>query len=598
MFRFAHPEFLYLLLLVPLLIVGYVLAHYRQQRRLRRIGDVALLRQLMVDVSHTRPHVKFALLLVALALIIFILARPQYGTKQETVKHSGIEAIIAVDVSNSMLCQDVAPSRLEKSKMIVSKLIEQLDEDKVGLVAFAGSAITLLPITGDNVSAKMFLNQLSPSTIALQGTNVAEAINRAVAGFSDKKGVGQALILITDAENHEPGALEAVRAAKEKGIRCFVLAVGTTSGGPIPMGNGTYKKDNSGQVVTTQLNPEVGKQIAQAGDGIYIQVDQTNRAQQLLAKEIDTMQKADFKSTLYAEYDEQFIAVAILLLLVIIAEACIMEKRNPLLRRFVSDLFGSSRATMLALLLLTAAAAQAQSSDRDFIRMGNRYFHRGQYHDAEICYQKAIDKRPSMEAYYNLANALTQQGLDSTANERYKEALKMPSSNKLKRANIYHNIGVIHYATGLREKKIGGQYARQAFYGAVENFKSALRLDPTNDQTRYDLAMAQWQLKNLQNDGGGGGGNDDQNDQDQNQDQQGQNQDQQNQNQDQQDQDQDQQDQDQNQQNQQQPQQQDQNQIDERTAEQLLNSAQQDEKEVQRKVQAVPTSRRSLEKDW
>lgn len=593
MFRFAHPEFLYLLLLVPVLIVGYVLMRYRQQRGLKRIGDVTLLRQLMVDVSNTRPHVKFALMLLAWTLIVFILARPQYGTKQETVKHRGIEAIIAVDVSNSMLCQDVAPSRLEKSKMLVSKLIEQLDQDKVGLVAFAGSAITLLPVTSDNVSAKMFLSQLSPATIAMQGTNVAEAINRAVAGFSDKKGVGQALILITDAEDHEPGALEAVRAAKEKGIRCFVLAVGTTSGGPIPMGGGTYKKDRSGQVVTTQLNPEVGKQIAQAGDGIYIQVDQTNRAQQLLAKEIDTMQKADFKSTLYAEYDEQFIAVAILLLLVIIIEACIMEKRNPMLRRFVGNLLGN-RATMLALLCLLAASVQAQSTDRDFIRMGNRYFQRGQYHEAEICYQKAIDKRPSMEAYYNLANALTSRGLDSTANERYKEALKMPSSNKLKRAKIYHNLGVIHYATGLKEKKFGGQNAMQAFQGAVEHFKSALRLDPTNDQTRYDLAMAQWQLKNQQNGGGGGGGNDD--NQDQNQDQQDQSQDQQDQDQDQQDQDnQDQQDQ---QQQQQQQQEQEQGGMDERTAEQLLNSAQQDEQEVQEKVKATPTSRRNLEKDW
>lgn len=270
-----------------------------------------------------------------------------------------------------------------------------------------------------------------------------------------------------------------------------------------------------------------------------------------------------------------------------------MEKRNPMLRRFVGNLLGN-RATMLALLCLLAASVQAQSTDRDFIRMGNRYFQRGQYHEAEICYQKAIDKRPSMEAYYNLANALTQQGLDSTANERYKEALKMPSSNKLKRAKIYHNLGVIHYATGLKEKKFGGQNAMQAFQGAVEHFKSALRLDPTNDQTRYDLAMAQWQLKNQQNGGGGGGGNDD--NQDQNQDQQDQSQDQQDQDQDQQDQDnQDQQDQ---QQQQQQQQEQEQGGMDERTAEQLLNSAQQDEQEVQEKVKATPTSRRNLEKDW
>ena len=309
MFRFAHPIFLYLLLLIPVLTAAYIFIRIRQKQKLKKFGNINLIHQLTVG------------------------ARPQYGTRNEEIKRQGIEAIIAVDVSNSMLCQDITPSRLDKSKMLVSKLIEQLDEDRVGLVAFAGTAITLLPITSDYVSAKMFLDQLNPSSITIQGTNMAEAITRATAGFSDNKMVGKALILITDAEDNEDGAVDAAKAAKQKGIRIFVLSVGTESGGPIPMGNG-YKKDRAGNVVTTKLNEDVGKQIAKASGGVYINVDQTNQAQRMLENEIDKMQKDDFSSSMYSEYDEQFVAVAILLFLVLLIEMCIMEKKNPLLRNF------------------------------------------------------------------------------------------------------------------------------------------------------------------------------------------------------------------------------------------------------------------------
>lgn len=334
MFRFAHPEILYLLILIPLFVLAYILLKRQMKNKLKKFGDLSLLSHLMPEVSAGRRNLKFALLMFAIGLAIIVLARPQFGIKNEEYKRSGIESIIAVDVSNSMLCEDVSPSRLDKSKMIVSKLIEQMDDDRVGLVAFAGSAITLLPITSDYVSAKMFLSQLSPSTISLQGTNLSEAINRSVAGFSEKSPVGKALILITDAEDNEEGALEAAKEAKKKGIRIFVLSVGTSSGGPIPMGNGEYKKDLSGNVVTTKLNESVGKQIAEAGGGVYIHVDQTDQAQEVLAKEIESMQKETITTNMYSDYDEQFIAVAIILLVVLIAEVCIMEKKNPIFSKF------------------------------------------------------------------------------------------------------------------------------------------------------------------------------------------------------------------------------------------------------------------------
>ena len=334
MFRFANPLYLYLLTLIPVFTLVYVLLQFRAKKLLKRFGEPELLKHLMPDVSQIRRHIKFSLLMLALALVAVMLARPQYGTRNEEVKRSGIEVMIAVDVSNSMLCQDVSPSRLDKSKMIVSKLVEQFDEDKVGLVAFAGSAITLLPMTNDYVSAKMFLDQLNTSTIAYQGTNVAEAINRAMAGYSKKSTVGRALILITDAEDHEQGAIEAAKEARKAGIEIFVLSVGTAEGGPIPMGDGSFKKDRDGNVVTTKLNEKVGKDIAQAGGGIYMQVDKSNQAQSMLEKEVEKMQKEDITAAMYSEYDEQFVAVALLLLIVLIAELCIMERQNHILNNF------------------------------------------------------------------------------------------------------------------------------------------------------------------------------------------------------------------------------------------------------------------------
>ena len=334
MFRFANPLFLYLLILIPILTAVYLLMQYKVKQQVKLFGAHELLRVLMPDVSPIRSHVKFSLMMVAIGLISLVLARPQYGTRNEEVKRSGIEVAIAVDVSNSMLCQDVSPSRLEKSKMIVSKLVEQFDEDKMGLVAFAGSAITLLPMTSDYVSAKMFLDQLNPETISIQGTNVAEAIVRATAGFSKKNNVGRALILITDAEDNEEGAMEAAKKAKEAGIRVFVLSVGTAQGGPIPMYDGTFKKDLSGNVVTTKLNEQIGKNIAQAGGGMYIHVDQNNMAQAILEKEIGKMQKEDITASMYSAYDEQFVAVALLLFIVLVAELCIMERKNHLFKNF------------------------------------------------------------------------------------------------------------------------------------------------------------------------------------------------------------------------------------------------------------------------
>ena len=240
MFKFEDHSYLWLLCLVPCLVVLRYYGLWRRHRKLRKIGDKELLKSLMPDASSARLACKFWILMAVVALIIVVLARPQMGAKVADDKRQGIETIIAIDISNSMLAQDVVPSRLDKSKMLVENLVDHFTDDKIGIVVFAGDAFVQLPITNDYVSAKMFLQNLDPSLIATQGTDIARAINLSASSFTQQQKVGRAIILITDGEDHEGGAEEAAKAAAKKGINVFILGVGDPKGAPIPVGGGEY----------------------------------------------------------------------------------------------------------------------------------------------------------------------------------------------------------------------------------------------------------------------------------------------------------------------------------------------------------------------
>ena len=334
MFRFENPIYLWLLLIIPILIILKIMMWYVQRKKLSRIGNPTLLKELMPDVSRFRPWVKFLLLITALSSLILALARPQFGSKISHEKRNGIEAIIALDISNSMLAQDVQPSRLDKSKLMIENLINSFINDKIGLVVFAGEAYVQLPITSDYVSAKMFLSVIIPNLISAQGTDIARAIRVSLSSFTQQKGVGKAIILITDGEDNEGGALEAVKEAKEKGVNVFILGVGDSKGAPIPLGNGEYLKDNHGQTVMTALNENMCKEIAQAGSGTYIHIDNTSLAQEQLNNELSKLQKGDSDAVVYSEYNEQFQIVALLSFILLLIEVCLLERKNPLFKRF------------------------------------------------------------------------------------------------------------------------------------------------------------------------------------------------------------------------------------------------------------------------
>ena len=333
MFRFGEPIYLYLLLIIPLLVVFYIFTNYRRRKKLRQYGDPELMAHLMPNVSKYRPDVKFWLVTVALAMVIFMLARPQFGSKMETVKRQGVETVVALDISNSMLAQDVTPSRLEKSKKLVSRLVETFNNDKVAMIVFAGEAFTQLPITSDYISAKMFLETISPSLITTQGTDIRGAIDLAMKSFTPNEGVGRAIVLITDGENHEGVAVEAAQQAAEKGVRVFVLGVGSPDGSPIPVeGTNDFRRDKDGNVVVTKLNEQMCQEIAKAGNGMYVRVDNTNNAERALNAEINKLAKADVETQVYTEFDEQFDVLAWLALILLAVDVMLLNRKNPLFK--------------------------------------------------------------------------------------------------------------------------------------------------------------------------------------------------------------------------------------------------------------------------
>ena len=562
MFRFEDPIYLWLLVLIPILALVRFISYRNQKKRLRKFGEPQLLKNLMPDVSRFRPSVKFWILQAALALLILMLARPQMGTKISHEKRTGIETIIALDISNSMRAEDIVPSRLDRSKMMVENLVDHFTNDKIGLIVFAGDAFVQLPITSDYVSAKMFLSSIDPSMMATQGTDIAAAIDMATNSFTQEEGIGKAIIVITDGEDHEGGALQAAEAAQKKGMRVFVLGVGSTQGAPIPIpGTGDYMKDNTGNTVMSALNEDMCRQVAQAGGGAYIHVENNSAAQQRLDNELDKLAKKETSTTVYSDYNEQFQAFGILALLLLILEICILDRRNPLLKRV--SFFGTKKRVVTAVMLLMAVSTYAQT-DRQYLRQGNKQYNAGDYANAEVSYRKAIEKNPrNPQALYNLGNALMAQKKDSASIEQFQNAAKL-ETNPMRKYQSFHNIGVI-----CQTHKMYGE--------AIEAYKSALRLNPNDDETRYNLVLCKHQKQKQ-----------DQNKQDQQQNKNDQNKDDKKEQQ--------QQDQKKQEKQQEKPK----PQMSKDNAEQLLNAAMQQEKQTQdrlKKAQQQP-QRRNILKNW
>ena len=332
MFRFANPQYLWLLVVLPLFAALFWLAAHRRRKRLERFGHPAILEELMPEVSTGRVTLRFILFSLALLCLILAAARPQFGSKLREEKTRGIEMMLTVDVSNSMLAEDFEPNRLERTKYAIGKLFEGLQQDRVGLVVFAGEPKVQLPITSDYRMARAFARKIDPSLVPVQGTAIGKALEQALLAFSSntEQSHGRVIILITDGENHEDDAIAVAERAARQGVRIFTIGIGTPEGAPIQIG-GEFIQDENGEMVVSKLNEEMLAQIADITGGAYVRATKQSIGLDEIVKAINEMEKTELSTIRFEEFNEQYQYLLIAALVLLLAEFLILDRRNPLL---------------------------------------------------------------------------------------------------------------------------------------------------------------------------------------------------------------------------------------------------------------------------
>ncbi len=580
MIYLAQGGYLLLILLIPLMFTAYWLMRRFRRKRISRFGDPELVAQLTPEVPRRKGWAKLTIISVALFFFSLGMARPQIGATLKERQIKGAEIMVVLDVSNSMLAEDYSPNRLERAKLAISKLVDELQGDRIGLIIFAGESFVQLPITSDYVSAKIFLNSITTESVPVQGTALGEAIRTAIRGFTSESEHSRAIILITDGENHEDDPVAAARDAVDMGAKVFCIGVGSPEGKPIPMDGGLLK-DKDGNIVVTRLDEQTLRDIASAGEGLYVRAGNTEFGLNPVIDEIRTLQDKEFQSVVFEEFDEQYMYFFAIALVFLLIEFFMSDTRNH------RSLFGRSGKTLAAIaaMIVLAPAVMSAQSDRTEVRAGNKDFKKGLFREAEIDYKRAlIVDSASVTAKYNLGNTLYKAESYNEAELYFKDlgdTLKNLSSSKA--SDYFHNSGNI----ALKQKK---------YQEAVEAFKESLRLEPDNFETKSNLAYAQKMLKDQQQN------QQSQNQQQQQQQQQDQNQQNQDQNQNNDQQNDQNQNNDQNRQTQDQQQQpQNQPQISPQAAQQMLQAIEDKEKQTQDKVKkakALKEKSKEKEKNW
>ena len=327
MINFAQAQYLFLLLLIPFFFLIQALVLRLRRRRIRKFGDEKLVRELMPSYAKAKVWVRLTLFSVAFFFFVIGLSRPQIGAKLKEHETKGAEIMIALDVSNSMLAEDYSPNRLERAKLAISRLVDKLRDDRIGLIVFAGNSFVQLPITTDYVSAKMFMNSISTESVPVQGTAIGEAINTAMRSFSSQSEKSRAIIVITDGENHEDDPVAAAKQAAEMGVRVFTIGVGSPEGKPIPM-DGELLKDKDGNIVVTRLDESVLQEVAQAGNGVYVRAGNSEFGLNPIIEDIRRMEDEKYSSIVFEEYDEQFMYFLAIALFFFVIEMLVGDRRS------------------------------------------------------------------------------------------------------------------------------------------------------------------------------------------------------------------------------------------------------------------------------
>lgn len=464
MIHFAQGQYLFLIFLIPFFFLFYWLMLRGRKRRVAKFGDPSLVARLTPERSSRKGWVKLVFYSLAFFFFSIGMARPQIGATLKKQEVKGAEIMIALDVSNSMLAEDYYPNRLERAKLAISKLVDRLQDDRIGLVVFAGQSFVQLPITTDYVSAKIFLNSINTESIPVQGTALGDAILTCVRSFSMDSENSRAIILITDGENHEDDPISAAKDATTMGARVFCVGVGSSEGKPIPK-DGELMKDKDGNIVVTRLDEQTLQDVARAGEGLYVRAGTTEFGLNPIIDEIKDMEAKRYQNVVFEEFDEQYMYFFGIALFFLLLEFMINSRRNK-------------RKLFVAFLLLsTTAFGQV---DKREVRAGNRAYKKGEFQQAEIDYRRGVLKdSTSIAAQYNLGNALYKiENFEEAAKHYSTVADTLADYKEDRSADYYHNVGNV----ALKQKK---------YQEAVDAFKESLRRNPADMETKSNLAYAQ-----------------------------------------------------------------------------------------------------------
>jgi tetratricopeptide (TPR) repeat protein len=476
MFRLQHTEYLIVLAAIPLMILLYFFVIFWKRRTVKKIGDAGLVKEMTKSFSPQKFALKFLLVVLAFGLTVFALVNPRSSKGMEKVNRSGVDIMIALDVSKSMLAQDIKPTRLERAKQAISKLIDKLGNDRIGLVVFAGKAYLQMPLTADHAAAKMYLSSASPDVVPTQGTVISDALRLCDASFNSKEKKYKAVILISDGEDHDEGAMTIAGQMAEQGIIINTLGVGSPLGTTI-MDETTNepKKDNAGNLVITKLNEEELMRVAEKGNGEYQLFSTTDEVVSKLDAQLKGMDRRTITEDSlvnYKNYFPYFLAAALILLLI---EMFVSERRSITERRLASG-WSKPGIGVLCFLLLSPVLSFSQN-EKALIKKGNEAYEKQEFENAISNYQKASEKNPANPtAQFNLGNALYKNKKTEEAVKAYENTLANFSSKEDK-AKAFYNKGVVLQ----NNKKLPE---------CIEAYKNALKLNPADEDARQNLQKA------------------------------------------------------------------------------------------------------------
>ncbi len=540
--------------MIPLIVVVFFIRQHRMRKLMESFASSKMLARLQPDTSRRRPVTKMVMLSLAWGFLVVALANPQRGSKIAEGEQSGIDLAVCIDVSNSMLAQDMKPNRMERSKQVVLNLMSKLGGDRISLVVFAGSAFIEMPLTNDYGATKMFLDQIGTDMISQQGTAIGDAIDKGLStlGYSEESdddkpkwepNKSRAIVVISDGENHEDDAVDAAKRAAKQGVMVCTIGIGSPQGSQIPVldRNGNVvdlRKDFDGNIITTHLNEEMLRDIAKAGNGIYAHADNGNAAIDELVKKLSTLDESKFGAAKYSSFESQYQYPLAAGLLLLFLELFIFERRNPrinfnkMIRRRNNS---AIKVTVLILMLLLSGSGMAQEQEnsnakektpaqkyqfenktvpnktshkvakkrRVATRTGNKELDNGNYGKALEQYAQALkaDSNYSKAQYnmaYTLRKAARQRNAgDSTSLQQNAQALALynkvcenPYATPEERAKAHYNMGNIHLNKALEAREQGG-YDPQSLQSAIEQYKSALKIDSKDRNAKYNLSLAQ-----------------------------------------------------------------------------------------------------------